>query len=264
MEFLFYRNAMKISMRLQALAALLTVAMMLCCAGAAQAASAKGTVCVLVYHSFLGDKPYPSDISMQELKAQLDFLQANGYRFVTLSDIVAGAVHGPRNILVSIDDGNQSVYQAYQEVFKPRGIKPLLCIYPNIIGKKAYALTWERLSELAGAGCDIAAHGFYHFPLNQKAYDTDPGAFRKEIFHSKATLEKRLNKKVMAFAYPNGVNAPITKQILQEAGYGCAFTVAWGPVRCPLDRNIDRFALGRYMIYKSNWDMIRNTIIKVQ
>jgi hypothetical protein len=38
----------------------------------------------------------------------------------------------------------------------------------------------------------------------------------------------------------------------------------WGPVRCPVGRNPDRFALPRYMIYKNNWDMIRNTIIKVQ
>jgi len=255
---------MKIGKRFQALAALLTVAAVLCCAPAARATAAQGTVSVLVYHSFLGDKPFPSDISMQELKAQLDFLKDHGYRFVSLSDILAGAVQGPRNILVSIDDGNQSVYQTYQTVFKPRGIKPLLCIYPNIIGKKAYAMTWEQLDELARAGCDIAAHGFYHFPLNQKAFETDPEAFRKEILHSKETLEKRLNTRVKAFAYPNGVNAPITKQTLQAVGYACAFTVVWGPVRCPVGRNPDRFALPRYMIYKGNWDMIRNTIMKVQ
>jgi peptidoglycan/xylan/chitin deacetylase (PgdA/CDA1 family) len=247
-----------------ALVAVLIAANLLCCMPAAQATAAQGTVSVLVYHSFLGDKPFPSDISMQELKSQLDTLKGHGYRFVTLSDIIAGAVQGPKNILVSIDDGNQSVYQAYHEVFKPRGIKPLLCIYPNIIGKKAYALTWENLGELARAGCDIATHGFYHFPLNQKAYATDAKAFRKEIFLSREVLEKRLNKKVLAFAYPNGVNAPITKQVLQEAGYACAFTVVWGPVLCPLERNPDRFALGRYMIYKNNWDMIRNTIFKVQ
>jgi len=255
---------MKNGMRFRVSAAILTVVMVLSCAVAARAATSQGTVSVLVYHSFLGDKPFPSDISIQELKAQLDDLKAQGYRFVTLSDIVAGAVQGSKNILVSIDDGNQSVYQAYHEVFKPRGIKPLLCIYPNIIGKKAYALSWERLSELAQAGCDIAAHGFYHYPLNQKAYDTDPKSFCKEIFHSKEVLETRLNKKVMAFAYPNGVNAPITKRIVQEAGYTCAFTVLWGPVRSPVESNPDRFALGRYMIYKNNWDMIRNTIIKVR
>ncbi len=242
----------------------LAVVLTLCCACASRAAAAQGTVSVLVYHSFLGDKPFPSDISMRELKTQLDSLKDHGYRFVTLSDILAGAVQGQRNILVSIDDGNQSVYQAYQEVFKPRGIRPLLCIYPNIIGKKPYALTWERLGELARAGCDIAAHGFYHFPLNQKAFEADPEAFRKEIFLSKQTLEKRLNTKVLAFAYPNGVNAPITRRTLKEAGYACAFTVVWGPVLCPLERNPDHLALPRYMIYKNNWEMVRNTIIKMQ
>lgn len=255
---------MKSLKRFQAISALLTAVALLCCAPAVQAAAAQGKVCVLVYHSFLGDKPFPSDISMQELKTQLDYLKDHGYRFVSLSDILAGAVQGPKNILVSIDDGNQSVYQAYQAVFKPRGIKPLLCIYPNIIGKKAYALTWEQLEELARAGCDIAAHGFYHFPLNQKAYEADPEAFRKEIFHSREILEKRLNIKVRAFAYPNGVNDPITGQTVQAAGYACAFTVVWGPVLCPVGSNPDRLALGRYMIYKNNWEMVRNTIIKIQ
>lgn len=232
--------------------------------GSAQAAQGNNTVFVLVYHSFLGDKPYPSDIARTELRAELNALKQNGFRFVSFTDLVNGKTAGTRNILVTIDDGNQSVYQTYKEVFKPLGIKPLLSIYPNIIGKKDYALTWDQLAELARAGCDIAAHGFYHYPLNQKAYDKDPEAFRKEIFHSKEVLEQRLHVPVQSFVYPNGVRADITKKTLKEAGYRYAFTILWGPVRVPLSQNTDPFELPRYMVYKSNWAMILSAISKAQ
>lgn len=227
-----------------------------------QAASAQGKVFVLVYHSFLGNRRFPSDISLPELTSELNYLKDHGYRFVTLSDIISGRVTGPKNILVSIDDGNQSVYQAYQTTFKPLGVRPLLCIYPNIIGKKNYALTWEQLSALVQAGCEIATHGFYHFPLTQKAFAADPAAFRKEIFHSKETIEKRLKTTVIGFAYPNGVRSPIAEQLLKEAGYRCAFTVVWGAVQSPLSQNPEPFALPRFMIYKNNWEMVRGSIIK--
>ena len=59
---------------------------------------------------------------------------------------------GDRNIMISIDDRNQTVYRAYHDVLKPLHIRPLLAIYPNIIGKRKYALTWEQLRELAADG----------------------------------------------------------------------------------------------------------------
>ena len=39
-------------------------------------------------------------------------------------------------MLCCIDDGNRSVGRAYREVLAPMGIKPLLAIYPNIIGRR--------------------------------------------------------------------------------------------------------------------------------
>ena len=57
-----------------------------------------------------------------------------------------GRITGTKNVLVTIDDGNRSVYEAFQKVFKPNGIRPLLAIYPNIIDKKKYALTWDQLA----------------------------------------------------------------------------------------------------------------------
>ena len=219
-------------------------------------------VFVLCYHSFLGNKRFAGDVSMQDLKMQMDFFKDKGFRFVSLSEIIKGTVKGSQNILVVIDDGNESVYRAYHEIFKPRNIKPVLGIYPNIIGKKSYALTWEQMTELSQDGCDIASHGYYHLLLDQKLFDKDKAAFIQEINGSKEVLEKRLKVKVSAMVYPNGVRSDITKKILKEAGYSCAFTIKWGPLLSPLSKNKDPYELPRYMIYQKNWGMISNSILK--
>jgi peptidoglycan/xylan/chitin deacetylase (PgdA/CDA1 family) len=219
-------------------------------------------VFVLCYHSFLGNKRFAGDVSMQELRVQMDYFKDKGFQFVSFSDILKGTVKGSHNILIVIDDGNESVYRAYHDVFKPRHIKPVLAIYPGIIGKKSYALTWEQLKELSQDECDIASHGFYHLHLNQKLYDKDKSAFMKEINGSKEFLEKKLNVKVVAMAYPNGIQSEITKKMLKEAGYKCAFTIKWGPLLSPLSINKDPYELPRYMIYQNNWGMISNSILK--
>lgn len=227
-----------------------------------RAAAAPGKVFVLCYHSFLGNGRFDHDVSIPELASQLDFLKGKGFSFVTFSELSKGTVTGTKNVLVVIDDGNQSVYQAYHEVFKPRNIRPMLAIYPNVIGKKSYALTWERLGELADGGCDIAAHGYYHMLMNQKYYDENREEFIHEITGPKEVLEKRLNRKITAFVYPNGVRADITKKILREAGYSYAFTINWGALLSPLALNKDLLELPRYMVLKGNWGMISGSIAK--
>ena len=233
----------------------------LCLSGWHEAYGADQKVFALCYHSFLGNKRFAGDVSLQEFKSQMDFLQSKGFKFVSYQDILKGTVAGSKNVLIVIDDGNNSVFQAYHEVLKPRNIRPILAIYPGIIGKKSYTLTWEQLMELSKE-CDIASHGYYHLHLNQKLYDKDKEAFLKEIHLSKETLEKRLNCKVSVMVYPNGIRSDITKQILKEAGYAYAFTIVWGPLLSPLKLNKDPYELPRYMIYQNNWGMISNTILK--
>jgi peptidoglycan/xylan/chitin deacetylase (PgdA/CDA1 family) len=226
------------------------------------ALAAEQNVFVLCYHSFLGNKRFAGDVSVQELSSQLDFFKSRGFSFVTFSDLLKGTVTGSQNILIVIDDGNESVYRAYYDVFKPRNIRPILAIYPSITGKKSFALTWDQLKELAQNGCDIAAHGYYHLHLNQKLYDKDKASFIKEIYAPKEMLEKNLNCKISIFVYPNGVRSDITKKILKEAGYQYAFTIKWGTVLSPLKLNTDPYELSRYMIYQNNWGMISNSILK--
>jgi hypothetical protein len=87
-----------------------------------------GSVRILAYHSFLGDRNKYS-FSLEELEKQCRNLIADGYSFVSFDDIRMGSVRGSRNILVTIDDGHRSVSEAYWKVLAPLKIKPLLAIY---------------------------------------------------------------------------------------------------------------------------------------
>jgi len=190
----------------------------------------------------------PYDFSIDELKSHLDLLRSRGFRFISLGDLYAGNVAGSKNILVTIDDGNHSVYRAYFEVFKPMGIRPLLSIYPNIIGKKDYAMTWDQLKRLSAEGCDIAAHGYYHLKINKKLYDENRADFNREIVTSKKVLQDKLGIAVTSFVYPFGLNTDEGEKALRNAGYKVAFTIVNNPVKTPLGSNSNSMRLPRYML----------------
>ena len=168
-------------------------------------------------------------------------------------------VRGQKNILITIDDGNRSIIEANEKVFKPMGIKPLLGIYPNLIGKKDYALNWEELKKLSDEGFDIASHGYYHLPLNDKLFNSDKKAFTNEIFKSKKMLNEKLSHDIDVFIYPNGVRNDSAKKMLKEAGYKYAFTIVWGQMELPLSLNADPYELRRYMVAR-NFNEISSVI----
>jgi peptidoglycan/xylan/chitin deacetylase (PgdA/CDA1 family) len=216
----------------------------------------------LVYHSFLGKKQYATDISIDKLKCQIESLKKNGFKFVSFRDIIGGRISGNKNILVTIDDGNESVYRAYKDVFKPLHIKPLLAIYPSVIGLRKHHLTWEELEELSSDGCDIASHGYHHYYLRQKLYNNFRESFMREIYTSRDVLEKRLKKKIVAFVYSHGVISDIAKKTIREAGYSCAFSIKCGPILYPLSMNSDPYELPRCMLSDNNWKEIYNYMLK--
>jgi len=212
----------------------------------------KNGVTILCYHAF-NNKNSPYSFSIEDLDKHMAYFAERGYNFISWSDLKDGKTFGRKNIFVTVDDGNKSVYEAYFTVFKKYGIKPMLGIYPAIIGKMHYALTWKQLKELSDAGCDIAAHGYNHLYVNQKLYDSNRKAFNNETALSKKILEEKLGLKIEAFIYPFGVRSQVTIETLKALGYAGAFTIVNGETLSPLKINHARFELPRYMITQPTW-----------
>lgn len=217
-------------------------------------AVSEGTVIILDYHTFLGSGKSNLDYSEQELADQLDGMTAMGYKFVSLDDAIAGRIEGKANIVVTIDDGNHTIFQAFKDVFEPRGIKPYLFVYPAIVlGHVRYALTPERLQALAQAGCGIGAHGYHHDPVTEKSWAKNPKDFMTEILRPGPALAKILGTAPTMFAYPFGVFSQRAEEALSAAGYSWAFA-ADDQVR-PVsfdDPNLDHFAVPRTITYRYN------------
>jgi peptidoglycan/xylan/chitin deacetylase (PgdA/CDA1 family) len=203
-------------------------------------------VYILCYHAFL-EKKDPYSFSTDQFREQLNKLKSSGFTFVTFEDVVNDRLTGNKNILISIDDGNKSVYQAYFSIMKPMGIKPLLGIYPAIIGRVEYAMNWEQVKKLSDDGCYIASHGYHHMFLSTKYYGEDKASFLKEIYLSKKILEEKLNRKIEAMVYPFGVNSEIAISELQKAGYKYGMTIEPKMASFPFK---DSFQINRYLMTK--------------
>jgi peptidoglycan/xylan/chitin deacetylase (PgdA/CDA1 family) len=218
---------------------------------------------VLCYHAFLdGKKREPFSFSLDELASHIVRLRDEGFRFVSASDIFNNRISGARNILVTVDDGNRSVYEAYLKVFKPNHITPLLAIYPHVIGRKRYALTWRQLRELSDAGCGIAAHGYFHLKLDRRLFEENPRYFNMEIYESKKVLERELKRRIDIFVYPFGQSSDIARHALIRAGYRYAFTIDAGVIHVPVLPGDRRFRLPRYMLTRPGWKYSLSRIIR--
>lgn len=218
--------------------------------------SQENKVFVLCYHSFIGNAKNDYDISKDLLKEQIKILKDDGFKFVSYDEIKNGKLQGNKNILVTIDDGYLSSYEAYKEIMKPNGIKPVFAIYPCIIKdipSKMY-MSWTQVKELSSEpGVIIASHGYNHNAMSEKEYKKNSAAFEKEITLSKSTLEEKTGKKVEVFVYPYGINSPIAKELIAKAGYTMAFTIKWGTMWTPITKNKDMYGLPRYMITQKEW-----------
>jgi peptidoglycan/xylan/chitin deacetylase (PgdA/CDA1 family) len=218
--------------------------------------SQENKVFILCYHSFTGNAKNDYDISKDVLKEQIKILKDDGFKFVSYDEVKSGKLIGNKNILVTIDDGYLSSYEAYKEIMKPNGIKPIFAIYPVIIKDtptKMY-MGWSQVKELSlEPGVIIASHGYNHNAMSEKEYNKNSVSFTKEITLSKSILEEKLGKKIELFVYPYGINSTIAKELLSKAGYSMAFTIKWGTIWTPLSKNKDMYGLPRYMLTQKEW-----------
>lgn len=223
--------------------------------------AASGLVYVLCYHSFQGRKS-DYDVAPEEFHRQIKEIRDLGYTFVRTEDVLAGRVSGDRNVWLTIDDGNESVQTVYDRTLKQFDIKPLLFIYPAIIGRVPYALKYNQLEAFVADGSTIGAHGFYHLFLNEKQYKKNKKEFMKEIYESGETLHKKLGVDVVLFAYPFGVYSDLAREEVHKAGYRYSFTIEQGAVKLPLGQNAEPLKLPRYLVTKTSWKNVRAVLAR--
>jgi len=166
-------------------------------------------------------------VSPRNFDAQMQWLARNGFRTISMAQLVAHLKQRQplpaKPIIISFDDGWQEQYTTAFPILTKYGLSGTFFVYIRPLDHTEF-MTWAQLQELVAAGMDIQSHSLTHPHLRALA----PDAAYKEIAESKALLEKRLGKPVIAFCYPFGEYNHTIIEMVKRAGYESAVTLAGG------------------------------------
>jgi peptidoglycan/xylan/chitin deacetylase (PgdA/CDA1 family) len=220
---------------------------------------------ILLYHRFGATARDTMTTPTRLFKSHLDYLNDNRYSVIPLKRLI-DYYHGKepppaRSLVITIDDGHQSVYTDVLPILKKYRIHVTLFLYPSAISNASYALTWSQLREMKETGLfDLQSHTFWHpdFREHKKRLKPDEyNAFlRMQFVKSKEKLEKEFHTKVEMLAWPFGIyNEPLMRTAA-EAGYVAAFGMA--SHHASSSDNI--MSLPRYLITNSTSEVIKKIL----
>jgi peptidoglycan/xylan/chitin deacetylase (PgdA/CDA1 family) len=222
-----------------------------CIAAGGLLARSQGNVRVLTYHRFATARRDAFAVEPSVFARQMEWIAAQGAA-VSLNDVLdfmAGRRSLPQgSVLVTIDDGYESVHSVALPQLQRHGVPAVAFIPPALLDRPAAddpepRLSWSQVRELVAAGIEIGSHGWSHRSFG----GMDADEMHLEARRSREILEGRTGRAVLSFAYPFGTRADygiVSAMVLRRLGYRCAFTAQHGSI----DDAADVFELPRVKI----------------
>ncbi|WP_348260952.1 polysaccharide deacetylase family protein [Telmatobacter sp. DSM 110680] len=175
-------------------------------------------------------------LSPARFRMLLDRMREGGYRCadpIKLED--ADGSWGPRELVLTFDDGYDDFYREVFPLMTQYGLKPLVFLVAERIGdsnrwdhnrglRKRKLLNADQIKELQRYGVRFGSHSLTHPSLPE----LNAVELRRELTDSKHRLEDLLGEKVSMFAYPFGEANRRVRAAVVEAGYKFAFTTVEG------------------------------------
>ncbi|SEL36250.1 Peptidoglycan/xylan/chitin deacetylase, PgdA/CDA1 family [Roseateles sp. YR242] len=190
------------------------------------------TIPVLCYHR-LGTTGGKMAVSPGNFAAQMEWLVRNNYHVLKLAQL-GPYLEGkqalpPRSVVVTFDDGYESVYRFAFPVLKKLGLPATMFVYTDFLGA-GDALTWPQLQEMSASGLmDIQSHSKTHRNLIERAAGENDERYARnieqEVVLPRDMLEKRLNAPVRHFAFPYGDANDLVLDQLTRQKFSLAVTV---------------------------------------
>ena len=224
--------------RFQTFAVLALLSLLLPAAQGARAAKrpwlpAASDPIVLIYHGIGPARRFW--VTPQELAGDLKFLRDHGYHFVTLQAFAAyeetGAALPPRAVLLTFDDGVESVYRYALPLTRRLRVPAVAFVIGRRIGLPGY-MTPGQVKRLWQSGLwAIGAHTYdmHSYRHGQLGYAADlvnpvqgetPAAFAQEIardVQAEADTFRAIGlPQPVAFAFPFGIYGPEAVAVLHE------------------------------------------------
>lgn len=192
-------------------------------------------VTILCYHRF-GLPATKMSIPPASFAAQLQWLAANDYQVIRLADL-RGFLEGrralpPRAVVITIDDGYESVYRHAYPLLKKHGFPATLFAYTDFVGV-GDGLSWAQLQELEQSGLiDVQSHSKSHRNLIERQKDETEVRYRANIDAEmrvpRDLISRRLGGEVRHIAYPYGDANALVLDSAARHGFELGATVVPG------------------------------------
>lgn len=185
---------------------------------------------VLMYHDIKAFPLNSFDVTERDFKKQLDWLQENHYRTLSMDEYIdildSGKPFPEKSVLITFDDGYDGVYTRAMPALIQHNMKATFFIVKKGFNIKLVGypcLSRREVAEMAQNPLfTIGSHTLTHPDLTKLSAEE----LQKELQGSKALVEKITGKACRALAYPYGFSDPKARAAAQAAGYKAAFSIA--------------------------------------
>jgi peptidoglycan/xylan/chitin deacetylase (PgdA/CDA1 family) len=177
---------------------------------------------ILLYHR-IADPPLPNSIAAAYYTLPVDFewqmqaLKDWGYSTIPISSLVEAITTGillpPRPVVITFDDGRESVFENAYPIMQSLGFTGVLYLIGDAVGSQDF-MTLGQIQKMTGNGWEIGSHSMTH-PYLTAVHDT----MYLEGGESKGRLASEIGVSVLTFAYPYGAIDPYVVEKIAEYGY---------------------------------------------
>lgn len=192
-------------------------------------------VLIFDYHRFNTFRSDSMTVRLSVFKFQLQYMAEHGYHFIPLARYVAykegkAPPPPPRSVVITMDDGHESVYTEALPLVEKYRIPVTLFIYPSAISNASYAMTWQQLRALKATGLfDIQSHTYWHPNFKIEKRRMTPAQYNKfvdlQLRRSRDVLDRKLGIHVSMLAWPFGIYDQTLTHDASQAGYTAAFAL---------------------------------------
>jgi peptidoglycan/xylan/chitin deacetylase (PgdA/CDA1 family) len=177
---------------------------------------------ILLYHR-IAEPPLPNSIDARYYTPPADFewqmqsLKDWGYTAIPISLLVEAITKGaplpPRPVVISFDDGYESVFENAYPIMQAHGFIGVMYLIADAVGSQGY-MDVGQIQAMTSNGWEIGSHSMTH-PFLTKVHDQ----MYIEGGQSKSRLASEIGVSVETFAYPYGDYDPFVAHKIAEYGY---------------------------------------------
>lgn len=199
---------------------------------------------IFVFHRFDDAKHRSTSTATATLRAEFDYLKANGYKVIPLSRLAeAFEKHEPIDdkwVVLTIDDSYKSFYENGLPLFKEYGYPFTLFVYVEAADRNyPDFMSWEQLRQTAAFG-EIGLHSYGH--EHMAALDGD--AVTEDTEKALHSFVRHMKFTPRYYAYPYGEFDAETRSDIAAFGFELILNQNSGAVNETSDpHDLDRIAL---------------------